>query len=154
EESAFEPKEPEGTHPEEEPRKVFEVTEQPNLNLHEQIRVTCGRIKAACEDFGIRVTEIDPEMVDVGPSVLRYKIKLAPGEDSAKLRRQAENIARQLAATSIPIIGFLPGTHYEYLDLARPDREIVPLKPILSDVRLKDLNELPIHVGVNPAGLP
>jgi hypothetical protein len=86
-------------------------------NLVEQIRTTCGRIKAACQDFGIKVTEIDPEMVEIGPSILRYKIKLAPGEESGRLRRQAENIARQLAASSVPIIGFLTGTNFLLIPL-------------------------------------
>jgi hypothetical protein len=121
-------------------------------DLVEQITLICGRIQAACQDFGIKVTEIDPAQVDIGPSVLRFKIKLAPGEDSGRLRRQAENIARQLAATSVPIIGFLPGTNYEYLDLARPDRQIVPLEPLLSEMRLRDINELPMHIGVDPSG--
>jgi hypothetical protein len=121
-------------------------------DLLEQITLICGRIKAACQDFGIKVTEIDPGQVDIGPSVLRFKIKLAPGEDSGRLRRQAENIARQLAATSVPIIGFLPGTNYEYLDLARPDRQIVSLEPLLSETRLRDINELPMHIGVDPSG--
>ncbi len=120
--------------------------------LREQIKTTCGRIKATCQDFGIKVTEIDPAKVDVGPSVLRFKIRLAPGEDSGRLRRQAENIARQLAASSVPIIGFLPGTNFEYLDLARPDRQVVSLEPHLKKVKLGDLNELPLLIGVDPAG--
>lgn len=122
------------------------------LDVMEQINATCGRIRAACQDFGIKVTEIDPGQVDIGPSVLRFKIKLAPGEDSARLRKQAENIARQLAATSVPIIGFLPGTNYEYLDLARPDRQRVFLEPLLAETRLRDVNELPMHIGVDPSG--
>jgi hypothetical protein len=131
-----------------------EVSAETMSDLREQIRQTCGKIKAACQDFGVTVTEIDPDNVDVGPSVLRYKLKLAPGEDSARLRKQAENIARQLAATSIPIIGFLPGTHYEYLDLPRADRQIVPFEPIISKAKPTHVDELPIHVGVNPAGQP
>ena len=123
-------------------------------DMKEQLRITCAKIKAACQDFGIKVTEIDPNNVDIGPSVLRYKIKLAPGEEASRLRKKAEDIARQLAATSIPIIGFLPGTHYEYLDLARPDRQIVPLGPLLSGTKLHDLNDLPLHIGINPGGEP
>ncbi len=120
--------------------------------LREQIKTTCGRIKATCQDFGIKVTEIDPARVEVGPSVLRFKIRLAPGEDSGRLRKQAENIARQLAASSVPIIGFLPGTNFEYLDLARPDRQVVSLEPHLKKVKVRDLNELPLLIGVDPAG--
>jgi len=133
---------------------VSEPVAEPTADQREQIRLTCAKIKAACQDFGIKVTEIDPKNVDIGPSVLRYKIKLAPGEEASRLRKQAENIARQLAATSIPIIGFLPGTHYEYLDLARPVRQIVPLDPLLSGMKLKDVNELPLHIGINPGGQP
>lgn len=127
-------------------------TENTPSVLAEQIGSMCGRIRAACQDFGIKVTEIDADQVEIGPSVLRFKIKLAPGEDSARLRRQAENIARQLAATSVPIMGFLAGTNYEYLDLARPDRQIVSLEPLLGETRLRDINELPLHVGVDPSG--
>ena len=122
------------------------------IDLREHLRSTCARIKAACQDFGIRVTEIDPDNVDVGPSVLRYKIKLAPGEEASRLRKKAEDIARQLAATSIPIIGFLPGTHYEYLDLARPDRQTVQLEPVLQEQKLRDVNHLPLQIGINPGG--
>lgn len=129
-----------------------ESEDSPSDDLHEQIRVTCGRIKATCQDFGIKVTDIDPENVEIGPSILRYKIKLAPGEDSGKLRRQAENIARQMAAKSIPIIGFLAGTNFEYLDLARPDRQVVPLLPRIRGLKPRDLNDLPLHIGVDPAG--
>ena len=102
------------------------------------IRSTCGRLRAACEDYQIRVSEIDPDLVDVGPSVLRYKILLAPGEQGEKLRKQAENIARQLAAESIPVIDRLPGTNYMYLDLARPDRRNVILDPLLFGYSVAD----------------
>lgn len=122
--------------------------------LKDHLRATCAKIKAACQDFGIKVTEIDPDNVDIGPSVLRYKIKLAPGEEGSRLRKKAEDIARQLAATSIPIIGFLPGTHYEYLDLARPDRQVVQLEPVLASTKRKDVNHLPLHIGINPGGQP
>jgi len=123
-----------------------------SVDLDEHLRETCARIKAACQDFGIKVTEIDPASVDVGPSVLRYKIKLAPGEEASRLRKKAEDIARQLAATSIPIIGFLPGTHYEYLDLARPDRKTVELEPVLKAEKLRDVNHLPLQIGIDPGG--
>jgi hypothetical protein len=120
--------------------------------LIEIIRSTCGRLKAACEDYQIRVTEIDPEIVEVGPSVLRYKIQLAPGEQGEKLRRQAENIARQLEAQSIPVVDRLPGTNYMYLDLARPDRQDVLLDDLIFGYSPQNINELPLHVGVNPSG--
>ncbi len=121
-------------------------------DLDQTIRTTCARLKAACEDFQIRVSEIDPEIVEVGPSVLRYKIALAPGEQGEKLRRQAENIARQLAAESIPVVDRLPGTNFMYLDLARPDRQDVILDKLLFEYAVKNINELPLHVGVDPAG--
>lgn len=121
-------------------------------DLEDVIRTTCARLKAACEDYQIRVSDIDPEIVDVGPSVLRYKIQLAPGEQGEKLRRQAENIARQLAAESIPVVDRLPGTNFMYLDLARPDRQDIILDKLLFEYAIPNINELPLHVGVDPAG--
>jgi DNA segregation ATPase FtsK/SpoIIIE-like protein len=145
--------EKESTGTERETDDISEVSaSNENSQLREQIASVAEKLKAACQDFGIKVAEIDPDAVDIGPSVLRYKIKLAPGEDSARLRKQAENIARQLAATSVPIIGFLPGTHFEYLDLPRPDRQKVPLDPLLDTDGPQGANELRVHVGVDPAG--
>lgn len=135
-----------------EPQMVSTSLEPRSPDLKQTIRTTCGRLRAACEDYQIRVSEIDPDLVDVGPSVLRYKILLAPGEQGEKLRKQAENIARQLAAESIPVIDRLPGTNYMYLDLARPDRENVILDPLLFDHSAENINELPLHVGVDPSG--
>lgn len=132
----------------------LEKKELPKLrvDLAQIVETTCQKLRAACEDFQIRVTEIDPEIVDVGPSIIRYKVRLAPGEQGEKLRRNAENIARQLAADSVPMIDRLPGTHYMYIDLGRPDREVVPLEPLLAGTSIADVNELPLHIGVDPAG--
>jgi FtsK/SpoIIIE family/FtsK alpha domain len=121
-------------------------------DLKRLIEATCGRLRAACQDYQIRVSEIDPEIVDVGPSVIRYKILLAPGEQGEKLRKQAENLARQLATETIPVIDRLPGTNYMYLDLARPDRQEVLLDPLLKQYQIHNLNELPLNVGVDPSG--
>lgn len=121
-------------------------------DLEQTIRTTCARLKAACEDYQIRVSDVDPAIVDVGPSVIRYKLQLAPGEQGEKLRRQAENIARQLAANSVPVIDRLPNTTLMYLDLARPDRQTVLLDPLLSQYKVADINDLPLHVGVDPSG--
>ncbi len=118
----------------------------------EVIRRTCGNIKAACQDFRIRVAEVNAEDVEIGPSVVRYKLRLAPGEDALKLRRQAENIARQLATTAVPIIDFLPGTHFEYLDLPREDRQIVLLEPCLPRIQGLGADVLPLLVGITPSG--
>jgi DNA segregation ATPase FtsK/SpoIIIE-like protein len=135
-----------------EPHVTGTSPEPRSRDLAQTIRATCGRLRTACEDYQIRVSEIDPDAVDVGPSVLRYKILLAPGEQGEKLRKQAENIARQLAAESIPVIDRLPGTNYMYLDLARPDRQNVILDPLLFDYSVGDINELPLHIGVDPSG--
>lgn len=121
-------------------------------DLEQTVRTTCARLKAACEDYQIRVSEVDPGIVDVGPSVIRYKLQLAPGEQGEKLRRHAENIARQLAANSVPVVDRLPNTTLMYLDLARPDRQTVLLDPLLSQYKLADINDLPLHVGVDPSG--
>jgi hypothetical protein len=122
------------------------------VELSETIRLTCRALRAACEDYQIRVSEIDPDLVDIGPSVLRYKIQLAAGEQGEKLRRQAENIARQLSAASIPVVDRLPNTNLMYLDMARPDRETVILDSLLFKHRITQINELPLHIGVDPSG--
>ena len=107
--------------------------------------------QGACEDYQIRVSEVDPAIVDVGLSVIRYELQFAPGEQGEKLRRQAENIARQLAANSVPVGDRRPNTTLMYLDLARPDRQTVLLDPLLSQYKVAVINDLPLHVGVDPS---
>jgi DNA segregation ATPase FtsK/SpoIIIE-like protein len=42
--------------------------------------------------------------------------------------------------------------NFEYLDLPRPDRLVIPLEPHLKGIELRGVNELSLHVGVDPAG--
>ena len=103
----------------------------------------------------VSVEEVDPNRAQVGPSVIRYRVKLAPGAKVSKLRRSAEDIGREMAAEATPIIDNIPGEIYVSVDIARPDRRVEYLSPkILENLpsdphKVLDLN---IAAGVTPGG--
>jgi len=116
---------------------------------------TVEELKRILADFEIDVRDIDADKVDVGPNVIRYKIRLAPGERQQKLERRAEDIGREMALEHDPIIHRLSGTPFVAIDVPRPDRKIVRLDEYVSDLPANEnitLGELPFIAGITPAG--
>ncbi len=96
--------------------------------LIEQQAATLRRI---LRDHGVQIQELDSEKAQVGPSVIRYRIRLRPGAKLSTLRARAEDIGRELAARSTPFIDNVAGENYVGLDLERPRRQVVPLLPAI-----------------------
>lgn len=112
-------------------------------------------LKKVLNDYKIDIRDIDPEEIDVGPNVIRFKIRLAPGEKQSSLEKRTEDIAREMAFEKEPIVQRLSGTEYVALDVPRENNVIVPLR----DYRDKYLSSdeiatasLPYLAGVTPDG--
>ena len=117
--------------------------------LIEQQAATLRRI---LRDHGVQIQELDSEKAQVGPSVIRYRIRLRPGAKLSTLRARAEDIGRELAARSTPFIDNVAGENYVGLDLERPRRQVVPLLPAIEALPIPGHAQLPIAVGVAPDG--
>lgn len=102
--------------------------------------------------YGISAFPVDPANVDVGPSVLRYKVRLRPPEKDRRLQSLANDLARELALHDVPLIERLPGTQYIAIDIPRQERVVVPLVPTLSELNKPSLGSLPFLVGMTPDG--
>lgn len=114
----------------------------------DQLRLVLG-------DFGISVREIDPEKVEVGPNIVRYKIKLGPAEKQSSLESRTEDIARQMAFEREPIIHRLPGTEYIAMDVPRSERATVDLYDYRDHFEIPSevpTAALPLLAGVTPDG--
>jgi hypothetical protein len=112
-------------------------------------------LKRTLFDFGIEIDGIDPEKVEVGPNLVRYKIELASGQKQGPLESRAEDIAREMAMERVPYIHRLPGTKYVAIDVSREESEIVHIEEYLDDLPTRDeltLSELPFVAGIQPAG--
>lgn len=113
------------------------------------------QLKRVLADLGVTVREIDPEKVEVGPNIIRFKIKLGPSEKQSSIESRSEDIARQMAFEREPIIHRLPGTEYIALDVPRPDRQQVDFRDYRDHLAPSDevaVNSLPYLAGVTPAG--
>jgi hypothetical protein len=112
-------------------------------------------LKRVLNDFKINIRDIDPDSIDVGPNVVRFKIRLAAGEKQSSLEQRTEDIAREMAFEKEPIVQRLPGTEYVALDVPRENNVIVPLRDYRDQHQSSnqiDIASLPYLAGVTPDG--
>lgn len=116
------------------------------------IEQTARNIYRTLQDVGIQLMEpVDPGLADVGPSVIRFKIRLQVGERVANLKNRASDLMRELAVGKEPIVDNLPNTNYVYIDLPRPRRKSAFLRPVLEQYPMT-VEGLTVPVGVTPDG--
>ena len=134
----------------------------------ETIEITQSNVSAAIDDdwlqsrardldrvlrqYNIQVQSVDPALADIGPSIVRFKLRLRSGEQLNKLQRTANDLARELALTSIPLIENVLGTNYVGIDLPNPKPEMVHLLPLLGMLKQPSLGELLAIIGQTPDG--
>jgi hypothetical protein len=112
-------------------------------------------LKRVLNDFKINIRDIDPDDTDVGPNVVRFKIRLAPGEKQSSLEQRTEDIAREMAFEKEPIVQRLPGTQYVALDVPRENNVVVPLRDYRDQYEASgdiETASLPFLAGVTPDG--
>ncbi len=112
--------------------------------------VQIAGLRRALGAIGVRVLEIDP-VPQVGPTVIRWRVLLKPGERIDTLRRRAEDISREVGCDVM--VSQQPGDRHVLLDLPRPDRQVVPLAPAIAALPKQDVVPgLWMPLGVTPAG--
>lgn len=110
-------------------------------------------LKRVLNEFQINTRSIDPDNIEVGPNVVRFKIRLAAGEKQRSLEQRTEDIAREMAFRKEPIVQRLPGTEYVALDVPRENNAIVPLRNYRDQYESPNNIEtasLPFLAGVTP----
>lgn len=120
--------------------------------VRDQLHNVARDLDRALRQYNIQTYPIDVTVADIGPSVVRFKVRLRPGEQLSKLQRIAPDLARELALTSVPLIDNVPATNYVGVDLPRPQPETVSLLPLLATLPTPSPGELPIIVGCTPDG--
>lgn len=110
-------------------------------------------LKRVLSDFRIDIRAVEPDEIDLGPNVVRFKLRLAPGETQSALEQRTEDIAREMAFENEPIVRRLPGTEYVALDVPRENNVVVPLREYRDQYTPQDEIEtaaLPFLAGVTP----
>ena len=85
-------------------------------------------LKRALHDFGIDIDGIDTDEVEVGPNLVRYKIKLASGQGQGAIESSSEDIAREMAIEREPHVHRLQGTQYVAVDVPLGEKAMVPMQ--------------------------
>ncbi|MFB6199775.1 MAG: DNA translocase FtsK [Candidatus Nanohaloarchaea archaeon] len=112
-----------------------------------------NQLKMALNNYNIDIQDIPEEEVEVGPNIIRYKVRLSPGVKQSKLEKRTEDIARSLALNHEPDIHRLSGTPYVAVDIAKSERDIVNFDQFKDELDGdNELGELPIIAGVEPSG--
>ena len=124
----------------------------PNASEREDIAATAKGIYKALEDHRINLSgAVDPEHAEVGPNVVRHKVRLQSGERLSRLQSATKDLMRELALPKEPIVGNLPGTSLVHIDVPRSERKSAPLRPVLE--RATDRSgSYAIPAGVRPDG--
>jgi hypothetical protein len=125
---------------------VLDQTEQQWLKDKAQ------QLERALRQRGVQLERINPGDADVGPSIVRFKLRLRPNESLRKLQGVADDLARDLALASTPLIDNVVRTNFVGVDIARDRAERVELRPLLDALRAPGPAELPIVIGVTPDG--
>ncbi|HOT91747.1 MAG TPA: DNA translocase FtsK [Anaerolineae bacterium] len=124
----------------------------PSKPLAEWREQQARNLARALRDYGIQVYPIQPDEADVGPGVVRFKVRLRPGEKLSRLQAIAADLQRELALMAPPLIDNVRGTNFVGIDLPHPQPEILPLLPALAGLPPAPVGRLPFLVGKTPAG--
>ncbi|MBV1734758.1 MAG: hypothetical protein KMY50_03110 [Candidatus Desulforudis sp.] len=106
----------------------------------------------ACESYRIQVDECDPNRAAVGPTVVRFYIKLARGQRLDPLRNGLEDIGREMQRSGL-LVSSIPNSAEIALDVPRVDRDVILLANGHSCLpTVTSPEQLPITIGVTPEG--
>ncbi|HWQ15588.1 MAG TPA: DNA translocase FtsK [Roseiflexaceae bacterium] len=129
-----------------EPAATHESQEQ------QWLKEKAHELERALRRRGVQLQPIDPALADVGPSIVRFKLRLSGNETIKKLQAAAEDLARDLALASTPIIANVLRTNFVGVDIPREHPQLIELRPLLDNLRPPGPAELPIVIGVTPDG--
>lgn len=109
-------------------------------------------LERALRHRGIQLLPIDSKLADVGPSIVRFKLRLRPNETLKKVQNVAEDLARDLALGSTPLIDNVLRSNFIGVDIPREKPTMIDLRPLLEGLGTPSFAELPIIIGVTPDG--
>lgn len=110
------------------------------------------KLARALRDYGIQVYPIQADEADIGPGIVRFKVRLRPGEKLSRIQSIAPDLQRELALMSPPLIDNVRGTNFVGIDLPHPQPETLLLLPELSNLPRPAVSRLPFLVGKTPDG--
>lgn len=126
--------------------------EQATNEITEWMDGKASLLTRSLRDYSINVYPVDSKIADIGPSVVRFKVRLRPGEKLSRLQNIAADLQRMLALESVPIIENVSGTHFIGVDLPHPKPDVISHFDFLHELDIVESSYIPFLVGVTPDG--
>lgn len=132
------------------PIEIFGKEESHEGEMDEEKSMPLGeKIIKALNQFNIeaRLAEIL-----VGPTVIQFRIQLAPGIKVSKVAVLSNDIALAMAVPSLRIEAPIPGKPYVGIEIPNPRRRGIPIRTIIEDPVYQDTETalpLPFGIAVN-----
>jgi DNA segregation ATPase FtsK/SpoIIIE-like protein len=117
------------------------------------LKRTAAAYERASGNFGIQVVECDINDAVIGPSVVRFRFRLAEGQSRRKLDQNLDDIGREMSLSSI-LVRSLPDSKYLALDVPSPKRRISSLlhDGLTQLPPITTVDQLPLVIGQSPTG--
>lgn len=119
---------------------------------HQALIALGERLRAILADYGVA---IEVESIISGPVVSRFEIQLAPGLKVNKIISLANDLAREIAVSSVRVVPVIPGKSVVGIEIPNRVRATVTLKEVLAQSEFNDAKRpLTLALGKDIAGEP
>ena len=127
------------------PADIDEETWPTVVSTGKQLRHVLGEV-------GVVVEELRAADAQVGPSIIRFRVRVSASTKIAKLQARAADIGRALASDQCPIIDNVPGENYVSIDIARRNPKQLLIQMLGAQLPRAHAASIPFLVGVAPNG--
>jgi len=118
----------------------------------ELIRNQGERIISTLEEFGV---EAELAETITGPTVIQFRLQLAPGIKVSKVAGLSNDLAVALAVPALRVEAPIPGTTFVGIETPNPRRWVVPLRSLLEATPFQRGDfDLPLPFGMTVDGVP
>lgn len=123
-----------------------------NEEEHQALIALGERLRSILADYGVA---IEVESIISGPVVSRFEIQLAPGLKVNKIISLANDLAREIAVSSVRVVPVIPGKSVVGIEIPNRIRATVTLKEVLAQPEFNDAKRpLTLALGKDIAGEP
>lgn len=127
-------------------RSKLELSRNPGRDYGKQGRTIIATLK----NFNINASVAQ---TIAGPSLIQYKLELDSGTKISKVSGLDDEIAIDLAVTSVRIEAPILGTHYVGVEMPSPDRKTITLRSLIeSGEYINTAARLPLPLGMKTGG--
>ena len=119
---------------------------------HQALIALGERLRVILADYGV---SIEVESIISGPVVSRFELQLAPGLKVNKIISLANDLAREIAVSSVRVVPVIPGKSVVGIEIPNQTRATVTLKEVLAQSEFNDARRpLTLALGKDIAGKP